>query len=211
MVNNVIHGASSYGVQEVANAGCATVPRNNLFFGNAGGDYRDRNNDVWTGAVAINTSVPGASGNVDGNPLFMAGPSGTWTEDGVFDPVEYRTTFTDAGGSFAAGALVGKVLNPNTAQARLFSIVANTETTLTVEGNASPSTDIGTTNGQPYLVTDFHLQDGSPAVDRGSLAVVGLPATDIDGDLRPGPDGLVDIGADESPYGFLPPTDLRRR
>jgi len=49
---------------------------------------------------------------------------------------------------------------------------------------------------------DFRLQDGSPCIDRGLASVA--PATDIEGNPRPGGDGLVDIGAFESPAEFEP-------
>ena len=46
---------------------------------------------------------------------------------------------------------------------------------------------------------DYHLKEGSPAVDAGTAA--GAPATDMDGDPRPSGEG-VDVGADEL---FVPP------
>ncbi len=49
---------------------------------------------------------------------------------------------------------------------------------------------------------DYHLLDGSPCIDRGDPSV-GVSA-DYDGNSRPGSDGLVDMGAFESPAGFLP-------
>jgi len=41
---------------------------------------------------------------------------------------------------------------------------------------------------------DYHLQIGSPMIDRGTSA--GAPSTDYDGQARPTGEG-VDIGADE--------------
>ena len=57
------------------------------------------------------------------------------------------------------------------------------------------------------LLGDFHLQDGSPAIDMGAPAKAGIaaPLDDIDGDLRPVPvDGNWDMGADE--FGGEPVT-----
>ena len=46
-----------------------------------------------------------------------------------------------------------------------------------------------------YEVIDCHIQAGSPALERGNIAVA--PSEDWEGDPRPGYDGLVDIGVDE--------------
>jgi hypothetical protein len=57
-------------------------------------------------------------------------------------------------------------------------------------------------DGDPMLDAGYHLLDGSAALDRGTS--VGAPATDFEGDPRPGADGLVDIGADEAPPEYEP-------
>lgn len=55
-------------------------------------------------------------------------------------------------------------------------------------------------SGDPLFVNksdgDFHLQDDSAALDRGTA--VDAPSTDFEGDTRPGSDDLVDIGVDEA-------------
>ena len=54
--------------------------------------------------------------------------------------------------------------------------------------------------GDPLFVDkandDYHLQNGSAALDRGGISAA--PAQDFEGDDRPGTDGLVDIGVDEA-------------
>ncbi len=62
----------------------------------------------------------------------------------------------------------------------------------------------GNINTDPLFVNpatdDFHLQNGSPAIDVGNNSVIGLPSNDIDGDPRIIPTGgVVDMGADEVP------------
>ncbi|MCA9410214.1 MAG: right-handed parallel beta-helix repeat-containing protein, partial [Candidatus Omnitrophica bacterium] len=49
---------------------------------------------------------------------------------------------------------------------------------------------------------DFHLQNGSPCLDR--IFSVDTPVEDIEGNQRPGVDGLADLGAHESPDDFFP-------
>lgn len=49
---------------------------------------------------------------------------------------------------------------------------------------------------------DYHLRDGSPAIDRGSLSL--STPVDIDGNPRPGGDGKVDVGAYESSDEYMP-------
>ena len=58
---------------------------------------------------------------------------------------------------------------------------------------------------------DYHLRDGSAAIDRGSLALA--TPVDNDGNPRPGDDGLVDMGAYESPGDYIPgePSTTPRR
>ncbi len=64
----------------------------------------------------------------------------------------------------------------------------------------------GNINALPDFVNandgDYHLLDGSPCIDWGYPSV-GVNS-DLDGNPRPGTDGLVDMGAFESPAGFLP-------
>jgi len=64
----------------------------------------------------------------------------------------------------------------------------------------------GNINVDPRFVDsqgkDFHLQNGSPCIDRGLLSVA--PGEDIEGEPRPGNDGRVDIGAYESPSEYEP-------
>src|SRR5213078_4527221 len=126
-----------------------------------------------------------ASGNVAGNVAFPVLATGTWASSGVFSSAAYQTVFTDSSASWTPGAMTGKLLNPKTSQARWFWIESNTATTLTIAGDAGATSSLGTTAGAACKIIDFHLGNGSPAIDRGSASVSGLPATDIDGEPRP--------------------------
>lgn len=48
-------------------------------------------------------------------------------------------------------------------------------------------------------VDDFHLDAASPCIDAGDSTVPGITPTDFDGDPRPTPTTIVDMGADERP------------
>ena len=60
-------------------------------------------------------------------------------------------------------------------------------------------TQSGNINANPQLTADFHLMDGSLCVNRGENNATSLPSTDYEGEARI-QNGVVDIGADESPY-----------
>jgi len=44
------------------------------FYNNSVADYKDHDTWQWTGAIDINMNIANASNNIDGNPLFVAGP-----------------------------------------------------------------------------------------------------------------------------------------
>lgn len=64
-------------------------------------------------------------------------------------------------------------------------------------GDARASTKAG----DRYKVIDYHLLDGSGALDRGTLA--GAPGADLEGNPRPGADGRVDLGVYEAPGAYV--------
>jgi hypothetical protein len=125
----------------------------------------------------------GASGmgNIDADPFFVGGPSGTWTDSGVFDPAADLTTYTDTNAAFAPGGLVGGSLNPFTGFPAERPIVANTATTISV------ATDVALLGvpGFGYQVNDYHLTAASPCIDAGDNTAVpeGID-TDLDGNPR---------------------------
>lgn len=67
----------------------------------------------------------------------------------------------------------------------------------------------GNLDGAPCLGADYHLLAGSAALGRGVAA--GTMESDLDGEERPGADGVVDVGCDESSgtlVGTAPPDAL---
>ncbi len=126
------------------------------------------------------------TGNINIDPSFAAGYTGTWTNNSsIYD---YQTWFGDTGASFPMpSALAGRLLNPDVSQKLEYPIVYNTGQWIRVSGMASANT------GASYRITDCRLDAGSPCINAGTAA--GAPAADRDGKERVfGPD----LGAYES-------------
>ena len=104
----------------------------------------------FTGSDVISNVV----GNLDQDPLFVGGPSGTWTANAVHDAMTDRTTLTDANAVLVPNALRGRHLNPKSAEKHWYYILSNSTTQMVVLGNASA---VGT-SGTAYRVDDAHLQ-----------------------------------------------------
>jgi hypothetical protein len=150
----------------------------------------------WDGS-AVNVYELGAlsdgGGNLDADPLFLGGGTGTWTAQYQYDEPTQRTTLTDDTAAWTQD-LRGKFLNPDTlgeSQYRIvnlqFLIVDNTETTITVLGFAMGSA------GDSYQIHDHHLQPQSPCIDAGTSP--GAPQNDLEGTPR---DTTPDLGAYEA-------------
>ncbi|MCX7049710.1 MAG: right-handed parallel beta-helix repeat-containing protein, partial [Candidatus Sumerlaeota bacterium] len=176
----------------------------NCLFDNGGKDYLEKGGILRRGADNIN-AVSGNGGNWSGSAMFvMDGPSGTtgtWTAAPAYDPNAYRSALVDAAASFAPNALAGKLITPNVSNLPQLYIVSNSATTMVVVGDARSYT----TQGATYKIVDYHLRDGSRALDRGNQSYA--PSKDFEGNLRPGSDGKVDIGAYEASAAYQPGTD----
>lgn len=127
----------------------------------------------------VQESWPGpGSYNIDADPLFLSGPSGSWTAGAVYNPQTSQTTFSDAAAGWAPGELVGQFLNPDTAQHLQSLIVANTETTVTTWADFAALGGIGTA----YQINDYHIASGSPCIDIAENAAVPQDTGDLDDD-----------------------------
>ncbi len=138
-----------------------------------------------------NIAPPGA------NPLFAGGPSGNWTTVGAFNAATRQTTLTLSGAGWTPGALVGLLLNPNTAQYLQFVIAANGADTITVWGDAAAVAGAG----NAFQVNDYRIGSGSPCKDTGNN--VGAADHDLQGVARP-QNGTVDMGA----YEYIAPVSV---
>jgi predicted outer membrane repeat protein len=153
--------------------------------------WRDKPDEIaWRGsgfAITFSNIEGGWAGvgNIDDDPLFVGGPSGTWTGDATYDGDADLTTFTDSAADWTPDSLAGKYLlpniplDPNSPDAyQLLLIESNTSTTIDVWGDFA---SLGTT-GASYQVDDFHLLPDSPCIDAGDNTAVPSDTLDLDGD-----------------------------
>lgn len=126
----------------------------------------------------------------------MSGPSGTLTSAPVFNELRRQTTLINSQANWTINEFTGKFINPNTTQPLQYYIVENTKDTITIWGDASARAASGST----YQIFDYHLSDGSSAIDAANVSLA--PSDDFDGDPRPGADDKADIGFDEAPDFF---------
>ncbi|MCX7045267.1 MAG: choice-of-anchor D domain-containing protein [Candidatus Sumerlaeota bacterium] len=201
-VNCVFEGNNPRAIYEYNSV--PTTVSHCLFYSNSNADYRSNTFGDLNGANNINMNVPQAWNNVDGNPSFLNGDSGTWTNTPIYDPITNRTTLFDTAKNFADNALKGLLLNPNNSQYRQALILSNTSATIEVADNCTGFVS----SGIGYRILDYHLTDGSAALDRGYVAAAAPNDFDWPPDARPGTDGLVDIGADEAQPSFTPAADV---
>jgi len=158
---------------------------------------------TWTcGAGGMEEHLPGARDLHEGYAGFQWELGGFWAADPVYDADRNRTMFVATDSSYAPGSLVGRTFEPSPFQPHQALITSNTATVIEASGDMTQDVSVG----KPLWLTDYHLQNGSPALDRGTTLTA--PVVDIDGDPRPGADGLVDIGADEAEESWEPPADI---
>lgn len=191
--NNLFAENSRTAISELDATDDPTV-LNNLFFNNGGTDYSDIDSATdLEGAAEVNTlCVPdNASGNVDGDPRFVGGPSGTWTSV-AYDAATRQTTLTDATAAFSVGGLAGAFVVPDLSRWEMARAVGNDATHVTVWGDYTAVASAG----DGYRVMDLRIRPGSPCVD--AALSEGAPVTDFDGTVRPILNGI-DIGAFEAP------------
>ena len=176
--------------------------RHCLFHANSAADLLLGTGAVVSGANAINLKLAGAAGNVSGDPLFVAGPAGTLNGLPQYDAASCSSLLPVKGGGLAPGAFKGRLLQISLAQsATQMLVLDNTATAIRVLGDATE----WVTDYASWQVMDYHLRNGSAALDRG--AGDSAAPGDFEGDVRPGADGLYDIGADEAPAAYAAAPD----
>ncbi len=162
--------------------GVTTFVDNSIVWGNVPNQIVDELDAVTTVNYSdVQGGWLGGTGNISADPLFVGGPSGTWTADGDYDQDAGQTTLTDANAAWGIDTLVGMFINPDTDQTLQSLIVANTATTVTVWADFS---ELGTTDTD-YEIRNYHFMAGSPVIDAADNAAVpeGIE-TDLDGNPR---------------------------
>ncbi len=212
-INSIFSGNRNYAISDLG-TGTGFYLENCLFDGNPEGDiyrYNAGAPTIYTGAAAINANVAGATGNVDGDPLFSE-TAGVWTAV-TQDSTAGTLTLTDATASFDPNVLrhgLVALSDDGTLQA---PILANTSTSIVISDDYLADTAVG----DAYRIADYHLEPGSAAIDMGlntSAPEDGGVTTDFDGVAR-GFDGDgegavtadgsdYDIGAYESDFPIVP-------
>jgi len=129
-------------------------------------------------------------GNIDADPEFVFGPSGTSTAISQ-DDTTVQSVLTDTTASFSPDALAGYPLEINAAD--WYPIINNTETTIAVWGDITKDGTV--MSPVSYSVVSYHLSSiNSPCVNAGTNT--GAPPDDLDGQVRPN-GTTVDMGVDE--------------
>lgn len=183
-----------------------SVIRNNLLLGNHAGGitlYRIDGGGPSTGNLVVNNTVVMAADGRWGIALHDGAADTTLRNNIVLSRHAWRGSLDV---EVASGSHQGLVSDHNVLMDRI-----TTDGGSTVIDLATWQASYGQ-DAQSFLATeaelfadptlpggDYHLKEGSPAVDAGTAT--GAPADDLDGDPRPAGGG-VDIGADEF---FVPP------
>lgn len=190
IVNSILWGNTANNGADTGAVAQMSVP-----FGSATLDYSTiQDGDAADAIVSLPAGTTGGN-NLDLDPIFVGGPSGSWTNDATYDSVAGQTTLFDSGAALAVDELADRFLNPDSGQDLQSLIVSNTAMEIVVWGDFS---DEGT-NGTPYQINDYRLSLSSPAIESGDNATTGLIgiSSDLDGNERiVGP--VVDMGAYES-------------
>ena len=208
-------GNSSYDLDE--GGPNADVLATHCYFHNeTDGIFRASDGTVFTDVSELDENVSGFSDNLQGDTVFPEPIKGSWTEVGVLDEGKFQTTLVDANADWTPGQFGEKItlLNPNEFQNPNFLVIDNTETTLTVWGDAT-----GYLNpGDEYTLRQVSLSNRSPSIDHGPTTG---PAIDLFGNPRPVDivglgregEGAYDIGAIEVEPGppiFNPQSDINQ-
>lgn len=186
--------------------GVFTIIGYDLFYDNMFGDYSYETNwggpvTTLTGASALNSLYTTTTFR-DGNPVYTGSVTGTWSQPPVFDMASSTTLLTCESANLAVNALVGKMINPNyLGQPVQCYVMSNTQTTITVSGDATSYASIGNS----WQVMSYTIGAGSAAIDVGTD--MDDVVDDIIGTPRPTGSGY-DMGAYEYTTGPSGPMDI---
>ncbi|MCA9450701.1 MAG: right-handed parallel beta-helix repeat-containing protein, partial [Candidatus Omnitrophica bacterium] len=165
----------------VENGPNADVQASYCYFDNEGvGILRDGSGKDYNEITETDGIVLGFSNNQQGKPVFPDPLQGTWTGEGKLDVEKFQTTLVDDEANWTPGQFKETIafVNPNEFPNPNFMVVDNTETTLTVWGDAT--TYVIPESG--YTLHQVEMSKSSPPVDLGPTMG---PSTDLFGNPRP--------------------------
>jgi hypothetical protein len=127
----------------------------------------DEKTNVTVSASVVQGGFPG-TGVLNTDPGFVGTiQAGTWTALGHFNPDTGCSVVTDSAGSYTPNRFAGKILKPKTDYVLQYYIASNTETSITVYGNATTDSlgNYVVEPGGAYEVVDYDLSPGSTILD----------------------------------------------
>lgn len=178
-----------------------SVFRNNLLVGNHAGGitlYRIDGGAESTGNLVVNNTIVMASDGRWGIALHDGAAHNTLLNNIVLSRHSFRGSLDV---EVATGSHVGLVSDHNALMDRITtnggdSVIdlATWRSTYGQDAASFLSTEAALFVDPTLPGGDYHLRDGSPAIDAGTAS--GAPANDVDGEARPFGEGF-DVGADE--------------
>ena len=189
LAGNVAEGNSRAGALTFWGTASRTV-QNSILWGNTAAQI-ESSATVTVGHCDIQYGFSG-DGNLNTDPVFLGGPSGTCT--GLsYNPATFKSTLTDSGAAFTPGALAGAVLLLGASgDEKAYLITDNDATHLTFWGDGTRAGALAAPAA--YAVTDYRLDETSLCIDTGTND--GAPEHDLDRKTRPQGSGI-DRGAFE--------------
>lgn len=173
--------------------GGADISAEYCYFNNeSDGILSDSSGVTYRTVEELEQAVEGFSDNLEGGRAFVGSSTGAWTEDGVFDEEAFQTVLVNNQAGWRPGEFEGLLTMVNPAsdtQPLFFKIVTNTETTLTVWGDAAQLAK----TGREYEIESLRTASGAPFTDRGSPT-----GPDVDLFGNPRPIDLLNLGRNQS-------------
>lgn len=159
------------------------IVRDNLPSNNQISEHDVNSFDIYySDVIGVDAQEWDEEGNITADPLFAGGTWGTWTSDADCNSAPGKSKFFDTA-QWTDGELVGKLLNPDTAQHLQSVIVANEADSITVWGDFCNLDGDGELD-EEYQINDYRLTGTSPCIDAASNPLVPEDVTDLDEDAN---------------------------
>lgn len=167
------------------------------FAGTIAGSFDAQYSDIMGGGGTFDGITITIGNGINDDPMFVGGPSGTWTSVSAYNYTNRTTTLTVSGTNWVSGRYSGLTIQVDADAARTdvwkqLYIKDNSSTSITVYGDAT----LYAAAGEPFKIWDYRLSPFSPCAEKGFSPA--SPTNDLD--RMPRPVGkAVDMGAYELP------------